>query len=70
MRASTNLQVRVALYANGITQYQLAERLGKNPSTFCRHLKTELSPDAQAELIDMVHQMARNGGVRSESICQ
>lgn len=49
-----NIKVRMALLEEGMTQGDLAKRLGKDDSTVSRLLKVEQPEDEQAKLIEII----------------
>ncbi|MDR0220422.1 MAG: hypothetical protein LBI54_03330 [Lachnospiraceae bacterium] len=49
-----NQELRQLMKNNRVSQWQLAERLGFNEITICRHLRRELPADVKQEYIAAV----------------
>lgn len=63
MRDRSNSDIREALRAARITQWQLAEELGVNEFVFSRQLRHELSPERKAEVFGAIERVAAGQGV-------
>lgn len=56
--AKPNKKVRTAMYANEVSQFQLANELGIGVGTIMRRLSTELPEETQDRIIELVEKIA------------
>ena len=54
MKKRTNLEIREAITKSGLTQWEVARRLGIGETTFCRMLRTELSDAKKKEVLNAI----------------
>ena len=57
-----NKELKDYAKSKGVYLYEVAEGLGKSESTFLRHLRTELSPDALSKAKDVIDRIAAERG--------
>lgn len=53
----TNKEIRAALSASGIKQWQLADRIGIPETSLCKLLRYELPKEKKEEILDIIGDM-------------
>ena len=58
-----NAEIRQAAKDNGVKLWEVADRIGLNDGNFSRKLRHELSPEAKAQVLTAIDEIAasRNG---------
>lgn len=54
MSDKNNPEIREALRANGMKQWELAERLGISENTICRRLRRELPDEEKRKFLEAI----------------
>ena len=55
-----NEEIRRAIGANGLKQWQIAEALGMRDENFSRKLRTELKDDEREKILSIIEENANN----------
>lgn len=55
-----NEEIRRAIGANGLKQWQIAEALGMRDENFSRKLRTELKDDEREKILSIIEEIANN----------
>ena len=58
----SNEEIRRAIGANGLKQWQVAEALGMGEGNFSRKLRTELKEKEKAEILSVINSMTNGQG--------
>ncbi len=49
-----NKKIRIALAVNGVSQWELARKMGISEFTLCRKLRDELPDDEQEKILSLI----------------
>lgn len=56
-----NDAIRATAKEHGVKLWQIAERVGMNDGNFSRKLRRELPEDEQQRIIQIIHEIAKEG---------
>lgn len=56
---NNNIEIRNAIFSNGLKKWEVADSLGVTDSTFSRMLRKEMSNEKKKEILDIINMLTK-----------